>query len=248
MEQVKQIESLFGSDFNLLAGLPISIVLEQKVPGELNEWESKITKLIEISRQMGVERTGVTIHTGNPEAGRLLVEKGFEHFSSKVDVHKDLKNHEASAKKTSWRSLESTDLSEEEFKDYWEQAMSFSANQASTLTMDQQLESVRTELGEGWPSVCRVFFEGETAIGVAIPHIEPGMPGEGRLFYFGILPSARGRGLGSFLHKEALSMLKEIGAEVYVGSTHVANVAMQRVFERNGCEVRAYTESYYLYF
>lgn len=247
MEQIKQIESLFGPEFHVLAGLPISVIIEQKEPGKLIEWENKITKLIELSRQLEVERTGVVIHRGNPEAGELLIDKGFEHFSSKVDVYKGLNSHEDPEEKADWRSLESPDLTEEEFKMYWEQAMSFSANQPSTLTMDQQLESVEAELGEGWRSTCRVFFEGGTAIGVAIPHIEPGRPGEGRLFYFGILPSARGRGLGSFLHKQALSMLKELGAEYYVGSTHMANAAMQRVFERNGCEVRAYTESYYFY-
>ena len=247
MEQIKQIESLFGPGFHVLAGLPHSIIVEQIEQGKLKDWEDKITKLKEISRQLEVERTGVVIQRGNPEAGELLIKGGFEHFSSKVDVYKDLNFHEDPEGNTEWRSLESPELTEEEFKLYWEQAMSFSANQPSTLTIDQHLESVRAELGEGWQSACRVFFEGGTAIGVAIPHIEPGRPGEGRLFYFGILPGARGRGLGSFLHKQALSMLKELGAEYYVGSTHMANAAMRRVFERNGCEVRAYTESYYFY-
>ncbi|CEG25584.1 GNAT family N-acetyltransferase [Bacillus sp. B-jedd] len=247
MDQIKQIESLFGPEFHVLAGLPISIIIEQKEPGKLTGWDNKITALIEISRQLEVERTGVIIQRGNLEAGELLIKCGFEHFSSKVDVYKNLNIHEDAEEKVDWRSLESPELTEEQFKQYWEQAMSFSANQPSTLTMDQHLESVRAELGEGWRNTCRVFFEGGTAVGVAIPHMEPGSPGEGRLFYFGILPGARGRGLGSLLHKQALSMLKELGAEYYVGSTHMGNAAMQRVFERNGCQVRAYTESYYIY-
>ncbi|RDU36785.1 GNAT family N-acetyltransferase [Neobacillus piezotolerans] len=251
MEKVSRIRGLFKREFKILEGLPISIVLEQIEPGTVPDWEEKVSELIEISGELGVERVGVTLHKGNPEAemlGNLLLEKGFEHFSSKVDVIKDLNKHEKPDEKLMWRSLESPELTEEEFKDYWEQAMRFSANQASSLSMDQQLASVKAELGAEWKGACRVFYIEGKAVGVGIPHIEPGMPGEGRLFYFGILPEARGRGLGAFLHKNALSMLKAIGADYYVGSTHLANVAMQRVFERNGCSVRSYTESYYFYF
>ncbi|WP_316570081.1 GNAT family N-acetyltransferase [Neobacillus sp. YIM B06451] len=251
MERMNQIRHLFGREFTILEGLPISIILEQKEPGVVLDWEEKILALLDISSKLGVERTGVTLHKGNPAVemlGNLLLEKGFEHFSSKVDVYKDLKNYKEPDEKVMWRSLECPKLNEEEFKHYWEQAMLYSANQASTLTMDQQLASVRAELGSEWRGACRVFYIDGKAAGVGIPHIEPGMPGEGRLFYFGILPEARGRGLGSFLHKQALSMLKDIGADYYVGSTHMANVAMQKVFERNGCSVRSYTESYYYYF
>lgn len=251
MDKVTRLHSLFGREFKILQGLPISIVLEQKEPGTIRDWEEKISALLGISGELEVERTGVTLHKGKPDAemlGNLLQEKGFEHFSSKVDVYKDLKTHKDPVEKIMWRSLECPGLTESEFMDYWEQAMRFSANQASTLSMSQQLASVRAELGAEWKSACRVFYIEGKAVGVSIPHIEPGMPGEGRLFYFGILPEARGRGLGPLLHENALSMLKDIGANYYVGSTHMANVAMQRVFERNGCSVRSYTESYYYYF
>ncbi|WP_409273583.1 GNAT family N-acetyltransferase [Neobacillus sp. SCS-31] len=251
MEQMNRIRNLFESEFTILEGLPISFVLEQKESGTVLDWAEKISVLLDSSSKLGVERIGVTLLRGNPGAeilGNLLLVKGFEHFSSKVDVYKDLKSNKDPVEKVMWRSLDCPELTESEFKEYWEQAMRFSANQASTLSMDQHLASVRAELGAEWRGACRVFYIEGKAVGVGIPHIEPGMPGEGRLFYFGILPEARGRGLGSFLHKQALSMLKDIGADYYVGSTHMANVAMQRVFERNGCSVRSYAESYYYYF
>jgi len=39
-----------------------------------------------------------------------------------------------------------------------------------------------------------------------MPHIEPGTSEEGRLFYFGIIPSERGKGKSKLLHKQALEI------------------------------------------
>jgi RimJ/RimL family protein N-acetyltransferase len=73
------------------------------------------------------------------------------------------------------------------------------------------------------------------AVGVVLPQIYPDMPTLGTLFHIGILPEFRGRGLGRILHAKGLELLAdEVGT--YVGSTHVANAPMIRVFERNGCQ------------
>ncbi|MFG6496491.1 GNAT family N-acetyltransferase [Fictibacillus sp. UD] len=85
-------------------------------------------------------------------------------------------------------------------------------------------------------------------VAVCIPHIEPGTRNEGRLFYFGVLPEERGKGYAGKLHKRSLYLLKEMGASYYVGSTHESNIAMQRVFEKSGCEVRGRKSSFYYYF
>lgn len=57
----------------------------------------------------------------------------------------------------------------------------------------------------------------------------------GTVFYVGVLPARRGRGLGVRLHALGLHHLARQGARKYVGSTDLRNVAMLRVFERNGC-------------
>ena len=44
---------------------------------------------------------------------------------------------------------------------------------------------------------------------MSIPHIETGTESEGRLFYFGVMPYYRGKGIASRLHLQSLHMLKE---------------------------------------
>lgn len=43
---------------------------------------------------------------------------------------------------------------------------------------------------------------------MSIPHIETGTESEGRLFYFGVMPYYRGKGIASRLHLQSLHMLK----------------------------------------
>ena len=66
--------------------------------------------------------------------------------------------------------------------------------------------------------------------------------------YFGLLPEWRGKGLSTSLHLHSLYALKEMGATHYIGSTHITNKKMQRVFEKNACMKKSLTESYYKYF
>ncbi|WP_371320149.1 hypothetical protein [Chengkuizengella axinellae] len=105
----------------------------------------------------------------------------------------------------------------------------------------------RKSMGDHWKNFCNVIFLRNIPIGISIPHIEPGTLNEGRLFYFGILPEHRGKGLSSVIHYQSLIMLKQMGATYYIGSTHDENIKMQKVFQRNDCITRAHTESYYLY-
>ncbi|MBS4174712.1 GNAT family N-acetyltransferase [Bacillus sp. FJAT-49736] len=115
--------------------------------------------------------------------------------------------------------------------------------------MEQHFDSIKSELGrKKWRNSCRVFIKEEEPIAVTIPHIEPGTEDEGRLFYFGIVPKERGKGLSSILHNQSLSFLKEMGATYYIGSTQTTNIRMQNVFKKNGCCLRAQMESYYKYF
>ncbi|WP_077247835.1 GNAT family N-acetyltransferase [Bacillus sp. FJAT-27225] len=206
---------------------------------------------VRIASGVRAKRAGFMFQKGTSNENLIidaLLGNGFEHHSSSIEVYKPLLDLPKPGEEFNWLSLESGGLAEEDFKRYWNQSMSFSANQQSTLSMEEQLESVKAEPGEGWRSACRVFFEKDIPIGVVIPHIEPGTDEEGRLFYFGILREARGRGLGQVLHEQALYMLRDLGASYYIGSTHQANTAMQKVFKKNGCTVTRGTESYYIYF
>ena len=72
--------------------------------------------------------------------------------------------------------------------------------------------------------------------GVFISHIEPFTKDEGRLFYFGLTPEFRGKGLAAVFHRFALAAIKlELDAESYIGVTDADNSAMKRVFLQNDC-------------
>lgn len=65
----------------------------------------------------------------------------------------------------------------------------------------------------------------------------------GTLYYLGVVPARRGRGLGRAIHALGLRLLADAGLVRYVGSTDVRNAAMLAVFARNGCPVEG-TEVY----
>lgn len=86
---------------------------------------------------------------------------------------------------------------------------------------------------EGWYLV----DDADGPLGVVLPQAYPDVPTLGTLLYIGVLPERRGAGLGRELHQYGLQILAERGCTDYAGSTDLANVAMQRVFELNGCPV-----------
>lgn len=57
----------------------------------------------------------------------------------------------------------------------------------------------------------------------------------GSFAYIGLVPELRGKGLGTRLHAAGLDLLAAAGATTYRDATAHENVAMQRVFKRNGC-------------
>lgn len=134
----------------------------------------------------------------------------------------------------SWRTLYASELTDNQFADIYEACKSGSANKNQLFTMDQIMESLRLELGEGWRELAMLFYEQEEVIGMTIPHIEPNTTSEGRLFYFGMMPKWRGKGKATVCHAAALHRLKELGASHYVGSTDTSNIGMIRIMVENG--------------
>ncbi len=177
----------------------------------------------------------------------MLLDAGFSLHAAKIEVCRGLNNVEALEKQYTYCSIEET-LSEKEFKYIWKQCMLNSGNQTSILTIDEHFYSVQTELGKGREKSCIVFYDKNEPIGMSIPHIESGTESEGRLFYFGVMPYCRGKGIASQLHLQSLHMLKEMGATYYIGSTHTSNEKMQRIFWRNNCLFKTEIELYYKIF
>lgn len=87
------------------------------------------------------------------------------------------------------------------------------------------------------PSVVHLGFlgEGTEPVAFACAQVNP-RNGWGRISYVGVVPEARGQGLGAWAHRHGFAMLRAQGATRYEGGTSVANGAMNRLFEKHGCE------------
>lgn len=59
--------------------------------------------------------------------------------------------------------------------------------------------------------------------------------GWSRITYMGLVPSHRGRGLGHWVHRHGLTMLKAQGGVLYHGGTRTHNAPMLACFEGQRC-------------
>ncbi|MFJ5714371.1 GNAT family N-acetyltransferase [Neobacillus sp. NPDC093127] len=251
MPKIFLIESLVGKTFKILNGFPAYITIEQKEKPTGLISEQELSMVIDLCSKWGFERIGVSLDKTSEDfdcLSEIFLRNGFEHFSSRVEVYKDLTNLDKGETPFTYATLADQSFSESKFKSLWERCTSGSDNKPTTLTIDQHLMAVKSELGADWEESCHVYYLQHNPIGISIPHLEPGTMDEGRLFYFGLLPEARGQGLSTALHLQSLWALKEMGASYYIGSTHLGNKKMQRVFKKNGCIIRTQTETYYKYF
>jgi ribosomal protein S18 acetylase RimI-like enzyme len=60
--------------------------------------------------------------------------------------------------------------------------------------------------------------------------------GWSRITYLGVVPDARGRGLGTWVHRRGFRMLADQGGRAYHGGTAARNEAMVRLFRAHGCK------------
>jgi GNAT superfamily N-acetyltransferase len=75
------------------------------------------------------------------------------------------------------------------------------------------------------------------AVGVILGLHPPVTPDTGVLLFIGLVPEARGRGLGTALHEEALWLLRGSGAAIYKDSAAETNHRMRRILDRAGCDL-----------
>lgn len=167
-----------------------------------------------------------------------MTDLGFMKVSITVEYTRDLNNIEDHAPGINAYTLANGCMADQEFSLLYEQCSRASANKNKAQSKDELLQSLKQELGENWRSNCYVFTHQQTVIGLAIPHIEMGTNNEGRLFYFGVMPESRGKGLGKQMHRKSLALLKNLHASYYVGSTDESNLAMIEIFRKNGCQLR----------
>ncbi|HGH7173735.1 TPA: GNAT family N-acetyltransferase [Bacillus wiedmannii] len=247
------VQSIFGPSKKVLNGLPNAVTIEEIEEDafyNVQTYKEKISRFEEICFNWELKRASIVLNkrfSSYNSSARVLLDADFSLHAAKVEVCRELDDIEALEKQFTYRSIEET-LSAKDFKYIWEQCMLNSGNQNSILNIDEHFYSVQTELDKGWEKSCIVFYDKNEPIGLSIPHIESGTESEGRLFYFGVMPYYRGKGISSQLHLQSLHMLKEMGATYYIGSTHTSNEKMQRIFWRNNCSVKTEIELYYKIF
>ncbi len=68
--------------------------------------------------------------------------------------------------------------------------------------------------------------------------------GWSRLTYMGIVQGARGKGLGTWVHRRGFTMMAAQGGKTYHGGTAAENAGMVKLFQRHGCEEIARLSEY----
>lgn len=167
-----------------------------------------------------------------------LLNEGFHKVSSIVEYTRTLDESFILDNSIVVEPLSDSLMTDEKFAELYDQCRSGSANKNNLFSIEQIMEAFLNELGPNWRNHCHIFFREGEPLGVSIPHIEHGTTEEGRLFYFGVTPQHRGKGLGKLFHLYSLELLKNMNATCYVGSTDVNNVYMIRIFQANGCLLR----------
>lgn len=170
----------------------------------------------------------------------LLEESSFQKQDTQFFYRRDLSAFEDMEIKAPFSVKSLEEITSDVFLKTWMEASMGSLNASapfSSLSAQKEFEGMQSELGAGYQKSCLVIFHENQAAGVTMPQIEQGTDDEGRLFYFGIVPAFRGRGLGEYLHKLSLHLLKQMGATYYIGATGQRNIPMQRIFEANACEL-----------
>ena len=98
------------------------------------------------------------------------------------------------------------------------------------------LMSMKTELPLQVEKMFTVYIVKNEPVGVVFPHLEPDKDNEGRLFWIGIHPKFRGKGLGKNLHLIGLYRLQnDFNATSYLGVTQINNHPMRKIMIDNGC-------------
>lgn len=234
----------------ILDGTPNYFVIEDI--GQVHtvkHFEKILYEVKEYVKEKGIQSVSIVLnerealHTQYPS---VLEAFGYQKQETQYFYKRNLSSLKEHQQKESIeiKSLEQT--TSDGFKRIWKESSvgSLNAPNASlALSIEKEFEGMKSELGPDYKNSCMSAFYDKNPIGVTMPHIEPGTINEGRLFYFGIVPSYRKKGWGPVLHKLSLHLLKKMGATYYIGATGHKNILMQRIFQVNGCQMfdRRYT-------
>lgn len=129
------------------------------------------------------------------------------------------------------------DAGKEVFLDTWSKCVIGTKEEKSRLTMEEQFEAMVEEIGDQYLKNFHIVYDDGNPIGMITPLIEPNTDNkEGRIFYTGLIPSARGKKYGSIIFQKTLYLLKKLGAEYVIDGTE-DNKALLRIFDQNHLKI-----------
>ncbi|WJE15562.1 hypothetical protein QRD89_17845 [Halobacillus sp. ACCC02827] len=209
------------------------IVIESIVKEDPEEWLEVLEALSKDASIWRCSSVRVLLSAMNDTVETRLKNLGFTFLEEKIFVRFDLDKLGKEFSLFILRSIH--DVPPHVFQKTWQRTMAGSPNAPSTMSMEEQMRNVANELGPTYRDSCLIAYEEEEPIGVLMPHLEPGKEGEGRFFYFGLVPEERGREKSLPLYVQGLHLLKEqFGASYSVGSTSAGNIPMRKVFRKAG--------------
>lgn len=130
------------------------------------------------------------------------------------------------------------DAGKEVFLDTWSKCIIGTKEEKSRFTMEEQFEAMVEEIGNQYLETFHIVYEEDYPIGIVTPMIEANTDNkEGRIFYTGLIPSARGKKYGSIIFQKTLFLLKNLGAEYVIDGTEGDNKALLRIFDRHHLEI-----------
>ncbi|ALS74800.1 hypothetical protein AUC31_05995 [Planococcus rifietoensis] len=231
-------------DAKILDGTPNYLVMEEI--GEVDSvkhFEEILSELKNYITERGIQSVSIILNEQQAEQApyiELLEEFSFQKQDTQFFYGRDLSAFEDVEIKAPFSVKSLQETTSDVFLKTWIEASAGSLNASApftSLSAQQEFEGMQSELGPEYQKSCIVIFYEDQEIGVTMPQIEQGTVDEGRLFYFGIVPAFRGKGLGEYLHKLSLHFLKQLGAAYYIGATGQNNIPMQRIFKANACEL-----------
>jgi ribosomal protein S18 acetylase RimI-like enzyme len=95
-----------------------------------------------------------------------------------------------------------------------------------------------------YPEDWEVAYIENQAVGITMPQLHDEKGECGSNFLVGVIPEVRKKGIGKILQRRAIKRLMKRGAGLIVGSTHVKNTPMIRIFEALGYEFVEYQYFY----
>lgn len=212
---------------------PDYLTAEDVVCKTTSEWSELLTDLEAKAQAHKKDRVLLVTKTADLVERDWLEQRGYRLRAETVKYFFDLANLQDEDFPFQW---DESKRIVSEVESVWAEILGQTNTSASVVSAKRQVKNLQSELGEAYTKSLCVVKEGDEALGLLLPHEEPSRLQQGRLFYFGLLPQYRGKGMAATVHRYGLHLLRErFGADYYIGSTEVKNLPMRTVFQKNGC-------------